>query len=78
MNTHNAPHKMRTPAGEAGVQQIKKQLATELNIGVFKQRVKRWLLRWARTITSEVGMPSSRWTDRCQAKLDAMEEGGSR
>lgn len=33
--------------------------------------VREWAQRWLKTITSELGMVMSRWTDRLQIKLDA-------
>ena len=36
--------------------------------------VKLWTLRWLRTLTSEMGMACSRWTDRLTIAI----EGGSR
>jgi len=32
-------------------------------------------LRWLKTITSEIGMVMSRWTDRLQIKIDAEQDG---
>jgi len=32
-------------------------------------------LRWLLTITSEIGMTMSRWSDRLQIKIDAEQDG---
>lgn len=37
--------------------------------------VREWTLRWLKTITSELGMVMSRWTDRLQIKIDAEQDG---
>lgn len=44
---------------------------------LFKEipaHVREWTLRWLKTITSELGMTMSCWTDRLQIKLDAEQE----
>jgi hypothetical protein len=67
--------KTENPAGGRGsVLVLKVCVACETFLHRTGLAVKLWTLRWLRTLTSEMGMACSRWTDRLTIAI----EGGSR
>jgi hypothetical protein len=68
--THNAPRATADNSTANGA-----HTKAKAKIAYATHRVKLWLLLWARTWTSEIGMAGSRWTDRIQARIDALGVG---
>ena len=67
--------KYQTPGGKPGAG--RSNLITALasckgKIGDFSRAIKLWCLRWTLTGVSEIGMRSHLWTDRIQARIDAL------